>query len=195
MLIRVFDSNIPKRVDNRVRQTLPENILDIRETPSNIGVVALRAIPRGVVFGPFEGLVSTKDEITCKWKLKREKLVYAKDPKRLNWMQYIRYAERASDRNLIPFQHGNQLYYHSDRQINMGDELLVHFDNDAEDVQDNYLKPLVWEKFDSAYACTFCCLGYKSAVHLSKHNFRCPEKRSRTEIAESMCQKLSSIVF
>ncbi|GJQ83423.1 hypothetical protein Trydic_g14204 [Trypoxylus dichotomus] len=185
MLVRILDADIPNKIENRIKQTLPKDFFDIREiSPGGVGVIVLRAIPKGITFGPFEGLIPVIGENTTKWKISDGKLDYLRDPKRLNWMQYIRYSDVSLYRNLMPFQCENQLFYQSTRTIEEGEELLVYFDECGGEVNSDannaYIQLLIIkEKLEDVYACTFCCLGFSSATYLSKHNSVCPGKKDK----------------
>ncbi|KRT84592.1 hypothetical protein AMK59_1580 [Oryctes borbonicus] len=180
MLVRIFDANVPNKIKNTIKQTLPKNFFDIREIyPGDIGVITLKTIPHGVTFGPFEGLVPIIVENTSKWKINMGKLDYLRDPRCLNWMQYIRYSEDLLCRNLMPFQYDNQLFYQSTRLIEEGEELLVWFEN-GNTKDNNYIQLSVIKKeLEDVYACIFCCLGFNSATFLLKHNTVCPGKKDK----------------
>ncbi|KRT86492.1 zinc finger protein, partial [Oryctes borbonicus] len=118
-------------------------------------------------------------ENTSKWKINMGKLDYLRDPRCLNWMQYVRYSKDLLFRNLMPFQYENQLFYQSTRLIEEGEELLVWFENgNAKD--NNYIQlSVIKEKLEDVYACIFCCLGFNAATFLLKHNTVCPGKKDK----------------
>ncbi|KRT84105.1 hypothetical protein AMK59_115, partial [Oryctes borbonicus] len=156
------------------------------------GVIALRAIPQGVIFGPFEGVVPVIEGNTSKWKVNEGKFDYLEDPKCLNWMHNIRYSDELFLRNLMPFQCEDQLFYQSTQLIEEGEEMLVCFDNSNSN-DDGYIQlPVIKEELENVYACTFCCLGFCSVTFLLKHNTICQGKKGKDayfqDVTIAQCQ-------
>lgn len=177
MLSRILDSKAPYDVENRAKRTLPRKILTIGNESNPVGVFTVYNIPKGVIFGPLEGLEAGTRRST--WKLKGGRFVVSSDnAKNLNWMQFIRRAKSPTEQNLVCFQFKGRLYYKTKRQIEKGQELLVFY-GDAHSRSKNkavetYLSPKVLREMYKVYACTYCCIGMTSKECLIRHKGVCP---------------------
>lgn len=175
MLLHIFDHTICKDQRDRSLCTIPKDILEIKQS-KNHGVFALKEIPEGVSFGPFEGLEFIHRSKGSIWKIKDRKFITINDIKSLNWMQYIKSTEHDTHQNLIIYQSENELYYRSIKKINKHEELLIYFSKEqfVEPLKDQKYCPVVEEKINNIYACTYCCLGFSSKLYLTRHKTKCP---------------------
>ncbi|XP_069763739.1 E3 SUMO-protein ligase ZBED1-like [Narcine bancroftii] len=125
------DRMVPERMPSRALLTLPEG-LTIKERPQGgLGVwCTLSAIPRGCIFGPFDGDI-LKDKNHCtvySWALRENSSYYyvdASDVSKANWMRYVACASSEEEHNLTVFQYRSKIYYRACQTVAAGAELLV----------------------------------------------------------------------
>lgn len=185
MLLHILDNN-SKMSDDRSKHTIPKDILKINNIDGIVSVIALKAIPKGVKFGPFDGLVPIQTAAGSTWKAKDGRLLLPADNiKYTNWMRHINCAGSREEGNLSLIQHDNSLYYRSDKKINVGEELLVQFGDEHQSCvncdSETYLTVMIDTEFENVYGCTYCYLGFASEIHLARHKAMCL-KGARTRI-------------
>nr|XP_006818334.1 PREDICTED: uncharacterized protein LOC100371678 [Saccoglossus kowalevskii] len=99
---------------------------------NKIGVWAKHQIKAETQFGPYEG-EKKKVSDTCdpyySWEIKGPKgrrlfCIDASDPKKSNWMRYIKCARYYEEQNIVAVQHEKQIYYKTIKDINANEELL-----------------------------------------------------------------------
>lgn len=178
MLVYILNRNA-LNIKNQPSNEIPKDFLEMKETNAHLGIFTLNVIPKGVKFGPFTGFNISE----CLPRIKGGKLLVNKDKsKYLNWMQYINSARSISDQNLLVFQHEDNLYYRSNREIQKGEELLVYFGEERGDSYDKDFEMVIipateWN-VQNIFACTFCCIGFSSKEYLSKHKSICSNESS-----------------
>ncbi|EGT59936.1 hypothetical protein CAEBREN_24380 [Caenorhabditis brenneri] len=128
---------VPNKVDRRVKgpythKTLPTQFFRVSdEGHKGQGVRAIRDIPTGLVFGPYEG-IKTKVE-DCKnpdysWDIEVNGLKLAVDAKEKgNWLSLVNSPDYKRDGNIAPFQHKGEMYYLVKKPVKKGEELLVWY--------------------------------------------------------------------
>lgn len=118
---------------SRARSSLPSN-LEIRQLEDGTeGVFALTQLVKRTQFGPFESKRVAKLEKETVFPLK----VFQKDGPLLyfdtsneddcNWMMMVRPATEHEHQNLTAFQHDNDIYFTTSRDIPPGTELRVWY--------------------------------------------------------------------
>ncbi|XP_034971097.1 PR domain zinc finger protein 15 isoform X3 [Zootoca vivipara] len=118
---------------SRARSSLPSN-LEIRQVEDGIeGVFAVTQLVKRTQFGPFESKRVTKLEKESAFPLK----VFQKDGPLVyfdtsneddcNWMMMVRPANQYEHQNLSAFQHDNDIYFTTSRDIPPGTELRVWY--------------------------------------------------------------------
>lgn len=120
--------------------SFPEEVqLCVSSIPgAGCGVCAKQHIPVGTWIGPYEGKLVKCDEIkpttdtSYMWEIYQEgKLSHyldASDENTSSWMRFIRCARYREEQNLFSFQYCGNIYYRAFREISVGAELLVWYD-------------------------------------------------------------------
>ncbi|XP_014677579.1 PREDICTED: PR domain zinc finger protein 10-like [Priapulus caudatus] len=107
------------------------------ELITELGVYAKRSIPKRTQFGPFHARrVDDRSKLPSRQKLilqvacmetgQKYWLDYSDDAES-NWMRFVRPATTQKDQNLIAYQHGNDIFYVSIRNIEPKDEMKVWY--------------------------------------------------------------------
>ncbi|XP_032869171.1 zinc finger BED domain-containing protein 1-like isoform X1 [Amblyraja radiata] len=116
---------------SRALRTLPEG-LAVKERPQGgLGVwCTVTVVPRGCIFGPFDGDVLTdrNDCTVYSWALRENGSYYymdASDETKANWMRYVACASSEEEHNMTVFQYRGKIYYRACQTIAAGNELLV----------------------------------------------------------------------
>ncbi|CAH0549348.1 unnamed protein product [Brassicogethes aeneus] len=127
----ITDKKVVMGVEDRAKKTLP-SCLEIHDSPiHNLGVFAKEDLENNLQMGPYEGLVTDKDNAEgYSWKLNNGTLVNAMDEKNSNWLRYVNCARHVNEQNIIAFQYRGKLYYRTFKNIKKGEELLVYYGND-----------------------------------------------------------------
>uniref|UniRef100_A0A8D0ED75 PR domain zinc finger protein 15 n=1 Tax=Salvator merianae TaxID=96440 RepID=A0A8D0ED75_SALMN len=118
---------------SRARSSLPSN-LEIRQVEDGIeGIFAVTQLVKRTQFGPFESRRVAKLEKESAFPLK----VFQKDGPPVyfdtsneddcNWMMMVRPASQYEHQNLTAFQHENDIYFTTSRDIPPGTELRVWY--------------------------------------------------------------------
>ncbi|KAM9259261.1 PR domain zinc finger protein 15 isoform 3-T3 [Cariama cristata] len=118
---------------SRARSSLPSN-LEIRQLEDGTeGVFALTQLVKRTQFGPFESKRVAKLEKESVFPLKvfqkNRPLVYfdTSNEDDCNWMMMVRPATKYEHQNLTAFQHDNDIYFTTSRDIPPGTELRVWY--------------------------------------------------------------------
>ncbi|XP_070583142.1 LOW QUALITY PROTEIN: E3 SUMO-protein ligase ZBED1-like [Erythrolamprus reginae] len=127
----VSDTPVPERAPSRALLSLPEGLL-VKERPQGgFGVwSALPALPRGCIFGPYEGEVvqEHRDCTRYSWAVQNNGSYFfidASDDSKSNWMRYVACASTEEEQNLTVFQYRGYIYYRVCQIIPADTELLV----------------------------------------------------------------------
>nr|XP_056719785.1 E3 SUMO-protein ligase ZBED1-like [Euleptes europaea] len=127
----VADSPVPERAPSRALLSLPEGLLVKERSQGGFGVWnALPALPRGCIFGPYEGEVVREhgDCTRYSWAVRDNGsyfFVDASDESKSNWMRYVACASTEDEQNLTVFQYRGYIYYRVCQTVPADTELLV----------------------------------------------------------------------
>ncbi|XP_042329280.1 E3 SUMO-protein ligase ZBED1-like [Sceloporus undulatus] len=127
----VADSTVPESTPSRALLSLPEGLV-VKERPQGgFGVWStLPALPRGCIFGPYEGEV-VREHGNCtrySWAVRKNDSYFfidASDDSRSSWMRYVACASTEDEQNLTVFQYRGYIYYRVCQTIPVDTELLV----------------------------------------------------------------------
>lgn len=120
--------------------SFPEEVqLCVSSIPgAGCGVCAKQHIPVGTWIGPYEGKhvkcddVKPNTDTSYMWEIYQDgKLSHyldASDENTSSWMRFIRCARYREEQNLFSFQYCGNIYYRAFREISVGAELLVWYD-------------------------------------------------------------------
>uniref|UniRef100_A0A663N848 PR domain zinc finger protein 15 n=1 Tax=Athene cunicularia TaxID=194338 RepID=A0A663N848_ATHCN len=174
---------------SRARSSLPSN-LEIRQLEDGTeGVFALTQLVKRTQFGPFESKRVAKLEKESVFPLK----VFRKDGPSVyfdtsneddcNWMMMVRPATEYEHQNLTAFQHDNDIYFTTSRDIPPGTELRVWYAAFyAKKMEKPMLKQVTSianvntpegsgaaEAESSQWACKVCSLAFQEPQMLTEH--------------------------
>ncbi|XP_039216147.1 E3 SUMO-protein ligase ZBED1-like isoform X1 [Crotalus tigris] len=127
----VADTPVPERTPSRALLSLPEGLLVKERSQGGFGVwSALPALPRGCIFGPYEGeMVREHSDCTrYSWAVRDNGSYFfidASDDSKSNWMRYVACASTEDEQNLTVFQYRGYIYYRVCQIIPADTELLV----------------------------------------------------------------------
>ncbi|CAM4690642.1 unnamed protein product [Lepidochelys olivacea] len=127
----IADSPVPARAPSRALLSLPQGLL-VKERPQGgLGVwSALPALPRGCIFGPYQGevLLELGACTLFSWAVRENGSYFyidASDDSKSSWMRYVACASTEEEHNLTVFQYRGHIYYRACQPIGAGAQLLV----------------------------------------------------------------------
>uniref|UniRef100_A0A803TP42 SET domain-containing protein n=1 Tax=Anolis carolinensis TaxID=28377 RepID=A0A803TP42_ANOCA len=126
----VADSPVPERAPSRALLSLPEGLVVKERLQGGFGVWStLPTLPRGCIFGPYEGKVAREHSDCTRYSWVRDNGSYffidASDDSRSSWMKYVACASTEDEQNLTVFQYRGYIYYRVCQTISADTELLV----------------------------------------------------------------------
>ncbi|GMS91558.1 hypothetical protein PENTCL1PPCAC_13733, partial [Pristionchus entomophagus] len=133
-LYRIIDRLVSDPIEDRAKKTKPAFIHIRTSSIPNAGLGAFTNtdLPVGVVFGPYQGILSKESDTKgYSWEIRnvdaRSMYLDGSDPKYSNWMRFINSPRFDREQNLVAFQYNGSVYYRVIKPIDSEQELLVWY--------------------------------------------------------------------